>query len=58
MIGDGFEVFPVPRREALNIPGVASLALRVRYDSPQGWTTYSPEIPMDFAKHSDFHWQR
>jgi hypothetical protein len=58
IIADGFEVYHVPRREALYVPGVTALALRVRYDSPQGWTTYSPEMMLDFQKQTDFHWRR
>jgi len=58
IVGDGFETFPVPRKEALYIPGVTALDVRVRYDSPQGWTTYSPELKLDFNTQSDFRWQR
>jgi hypothetical protein len=58
LLGDGWEVFEVPRKEALNLPSVTGLALRVRYDSPQGWTTYSDQMTLDFTKHSDFAWQR
>lgn len=58
VVGDGFETFHVPRKDALFIPGVTALALRVRYDSPDGWTTYSPELLLDFTRQSDFGWRR
>jgi hypothetical protein len=58
LLADGWETFEVPRKEALNIPNVTSLAVRVRYDSPEGWTTYSPEMALDFTRQSDFAWQR
>ncbi|HEX7150431.1 MAG TPA: hypothetical protein VF618_03010 [Thermoanaerobaculia bacterium] len=58
VIANGYQAFPVPRRDALNLPGVNALSLRIRYDSPEGWTTYSPEIPMDFTKGTEFAWKR
>ncbi len=58
VIGNGLQAFEIPRRDALNLPGSKGLSLRVRYDSPQGWTTYSPEIVLDFAKQPDVVWRR
>jgi hypothetical protein len=58
LVADGWETFDVPRREALYIPGVTALSVRVRYDAPQGWVTYSPAMVLDFSRGSDFRWQR
>jgi hypothetical protein len=58
LLGDGIEAFQVPRHDALNVPGATGFDLRIRYDSPQGWTTYSPDLPLDFVRRSDFAWRR
>lgn len=58
LLADGLEAWDMPRRSALNLPGVATLSVRVRYESPQGWTTYSPPIGLDFVKQADASWQR
>lgn len=44
LLGDGREAWQLPRHDALNLPVVEKLAVRVRYDSPEGWTTYSRVI--------------
>ena len=43
-------------RRSLSDP--TELALRVRYDSPLGWTTYSPLLRMDFARRANYAWSR
>ena len=58
VLGDGLQAFDLPRRDALNMAGAAGFTLRIRYDSPQGWTTYSPELTLDFARQPDFVWHR
>jgi hypothetical protein len=58
VIGNGVQAFEIPRRDALNLPGMNGISLRIRYDSPSGWTTYSPEIALDFAAHPDVSWHR
>jgi hypothetical protein len=58
LIGNGIQTFEIGRRDALNLPGTTSLVLRIRYDSPRGWTTYSPEIPMDFLHQDHWTWRR
>jgi hypothetical protein len=59
VLGNGLQAFEIPRRDALNLEkGIPGLALRVRYDSPAGWTTYSPELALDFVHHPDFAWHR
>jgi hypothetical protein len=58
LLGDGIEAFEVPRHDALNVPGATGFDLRIRYDSPQGWTTYSDDLPLDLVHRSDFAWRR
>jgi hypothetical protein len=58
IIGDGLQVTELPRREALNLPGVTNLTIRIRYESPRGWSTYSPEIALDLSRNSDVTWAR
>jgi len=58
VIANGVQAFEIPRRDALKLPGMAGISLRIRYDSPAGWTTYSPEIAIDFIHHPDVNWRR
>ena len=58
VIANGVQAFEIPRRDALKLPGMAGISLRIRYDSPAGWTTYSPEIAIDFARKPDVMWHR
>jgi hypothetical protein len=58
LLGRGIDAWEVPRREAFRLPGVKGLSLRIRYDSPEGWVTYSPDIDLDFARQPDFTWHR
>jgi len=50
LIADGIQAFDVPRRDGFRLPGVDALTLRVRYQSPAGWVTYSPDIMIDFRR--------
>lgn len=59
ILGNGVQAFEIPRRDALNLErGIPGLGLRIRYDSPAGWTTYSPELTLDFVRHPDLAWHR
>lgn len=58
ILAGGMQAFEVPRQDGFYLPNVPGLSLRIRYDSPEGWVTYSPEIVLDFAKQSDFTWHR
>jgi hypothetical protein len=58
LLGEGLEAFGIPRRDALNLPGVTELEVRIRYDSPEGWWTYSPPIKMNFAQRRHYYWSR
>ena len=35
-----------------------NLSLMVRYASPAGWITFSPELTMDFQSTARFRWER
>jgi hypothetical protein len=58
LFADGIQAFAVPRRDAFILGEIPGISLRVRYDSPQGWVTYSPELTIDFAKQLTFDWKR
>lgn len=58
LIADGFEAFPLRRRDALNVPGIETLPIRIRYDSPEGQTTYSPQFVLDLRKPLNYAWRR
>lgn len=57
LFANGVQAFDVPREGGFRL-AVPGLELRVRYQSPAGWVTYSPEIALDFNHHPDFRWQR
>lgn len=50
--------YDVPRVDGYSLPGMQGIALRVRYESPAGWVTYSPEIALDFVRRPRQTWQR
>ena len=58
LLADGFQAFEVPSKEALNLRGISSLPIRIRYDSPDGWTTYSPRFDLDLKRQPNFEWHR
>lgn len=58
LLGDGVQSFDVPRQGGFRLPEVPGLTLRVRYDAPGGWTTYSPELPLDFQRRPQTTWRR
>lgn len=58
VLDDGVQAFEVDRESRRPLADVAGATLRIRYDAPAGWVTYSPEITLDFARQSDFTWHR
>jgi hypothetical protein len=58
LLGNGVQAFEVPREDGFRLAGVPRLALRIRYDAPEGWVTYSPEIALDFERQPDLTWHR
>ena len=57
VLQDGVQAFEVPRSDGFRLPGLRSLALRVRYRAPEGWVTYSPELRFDLSR-ADLSWHR
>ncbi|MGZ5446229.1 MAG: hypothetical protein ACXW5U_31440 [Thermoanaerobaculia bacterium] len=58
VVAGGLMAYDVRPEDGFRLTGVPGLALRVRYESPEGWVTYSPEIALDFARQPDLVWHR
>ena len=58
ILRDGFQSFDVRPKLGYRLEHVPLLPLIVRYRSPQGWTTYSPELRVDFEHPKAVHWER
>jgi hypothetical protein len=59
LMGDGAAVFEMPRRAAFQMQERAPfLLLRVRYESPEGWVTYSPELRVPLVEGAGVRWGR
>jgi hypothetical protein len=50
-----YEVVPEGGFRSPSLPG---LTIRVRYDSPEGWTTYSPELQVDMVEQTPVSFTR
>jgi hypothetical protein len=58
LFGNGLQTGEIARRDGFRLPQGSVIALRIRYDSPDGWITYSPELTLDLAKSPAFAWSR
>ncbi len=58
LLGDGAEAFEMPRSAGFQVAGLTELALRIRYESPDGWTTYSPELRLKVREGASLRWSR
>jgi hypothetical protein len=58
VIANGVRTYDIPAVDGFQLGSLPGITLRVRYDSPAGWRTYSPEIALDFARQPDVHWRR
>lgn len=58
LLANGVQAFDVPREDGFRMEALKGIALRIRYDSPQGWTTYSPELALDFVRRPRMTWKR
>lgn len=58
IFNNGTDVLEAERDDSAPLLNPSEVTLRIRYDSPEGWKTYSPEIVLDFPKQSDFTWHR
>lgn len=50
--------YDLPREGAFHLRGLRAITLRVRYEDPEGWVTYSPEIEVDLANAEPHGWRR
>ena len=55
--GDGLQRFEVARRDGYR-HHASVFTLRISYESPEGWRTFSPDIPLDFRASPRIHWSR
>jgi hypothetical protein len=59
LMGDGAAVFEMPRSAAFQMRERAPfLPLRVMYESPEGWVTYSPELRVPLVEGQGVRWGR
>ncbi len=58
VFGDGRQRYDVPRTGGFQLPAARKLSLRVRYRSPEGWVTYSPELAIPLTGAEPFRWRR
>ena len=49
VLGDGAVAFGMPRTGGFLLRQLAPISLRVKYEAPEGWVTYSPELRIDPA---------
>lgn len=57
VMGDGAQALEVPRSGGFQTRGMRKLELRIKYRSPEGWVTYSPELAVDLTR-GPFRWGR
>jgi hypothetical protein len=58
VLGGGVQAFDVPARDGFSLPGLPGLGLRVKYQSPAVWVTYSPDLVLDFVHKPEMVWER
>lgn len=58
MLGDGRTRWPVPQEDGFALGGEGGVVLRVRFDSLEGWVTYSPPLALDFDQAKRLTWRR
>lgn len=58
VLANGLQAFDVPRAIGYQVPAGTTLPLRVRYESPARWITYSPDFVLDLGKPVRLKWHR
>jgi hypothetical protein len=58
VVDDGFLAYDVGARDFLRITRLPALTFRVRYQSPEGWATYSPPLTIDCTRENEVSWRR
>jgi hypothetical protein len=58
ILGDGSMAVDMPRTGGFLLRQLAPLSLRVKYESPDGWVTYSPVLRIDPVTKAALRWRR
>ncbi len=58
IIADGKQAFDVPRHAGFHLTGIPMLPLRLRYESPAGWITYSDDLQVVLKEGQATAWRR
>ncbi len=58
ILGDGAVLLEMPRHAGFRMQGRTPLLLRVKYESPAGWITYSPELRVGLDGGAAVRWRR
>jgi len=58
VMGDGITAVEMPRTGGFLLRRLAPLSLRIKYESPEGWVTYSPLLTIDPARGAEVRWRR
>jgi len=58
VIGGGERSIAVPASGGYRMEGAAPLRLRVRYQAPEGWVTFSPELRLPLDRPGRYRWRR
>lgn len=58
LLTDGIDAIEVPAHAGFQVLGLTSVTVRVRYTSPDGWSTYSPWLRLDFARRQRLRFAR
>ncbi|HVT05267.1 MAG TPA: hypothetical protein VHL58_18035 [Thermoanaerobaculia bacterium] len=58
VLANGRVSYEMPRAQRYDLGPLPGITLRVRYESPDGWVTYSPELQLDFARQHQWIWER
>ena len=58
VLANGLLAYDMRRVDGFRLGSLPGITLRIRYDSPVGWTTYSPELTMQFDRNPDMSWHR
>jgi hypothetical protein len=56
VIDHGIERFDVQRMDGYRINALV-ITLQVRYEAPEGWVAFSPDLPIDMRGGQRFHWE-
>jgi hypothetical protein len=58
LLAGGAVLLPVPRATGYRTHGTPAISLQLRYESPEGWVTYSPVLDLDLSHPMKREWRR